>query len=332
MTDTMNIAYASADNYAPVLGTSIYSLCKNNADADIHIYVLDYEISEENKERLRRTVQAYGKQIDFVSLTEKLVFLSGRVGAYGNEGLKGFVTYAYCFLADLLPDIRRILYLDCDTLVNASLAPLYNTVLEGEHFVGEAPDALRREYKKVIALPDEAIYYNSGCVLMDLERWRQHGASEILLKAIESGWNYPLADQDLMVTCLYRYIQTLSPIYNYLSQYFLYSGREAAFVLGIDYFSAHADDFAAGYKAALLYHFCGNTFIRPWFRNSRHPLKSLYDSYYYGSEWRDVPQAEFKEKPEYRIQYLLFRFAPRPIFLLLSRLMQRLFIFLQYNK
>ncbi|MBQ2315005.1 MAG: glycosyltransferase family 8 protein [Treponema sp.] len=332
MTDCVNIAYACADNYAPVLGVSLYSLCKNNAGTNLHVYVLDYEISDENKERLRRTVQAYGKEIDFVPLKETLSFLSRHVGSYGSDGLEGFICYAYCFIAELLPEIRRMLYLDCDTLVTGDISGAYNFALDKDRFIGECPDAVRCEYKKVIGLPPEAVYYSSGCILLDLDGWRNHGASDILLREIKSGRQFPLCDQDLMVTSLYEHIQPMPVKYNYLSQYFLYSGKDAAFVLGLDYFARHAQEFDGGSGAAVLYHFCGNTFIRPWFRNSHHPLKALYDRYYYESEWKDVEQRSFKEKPEYAVQYLLFRYAPRPLFLLLSFLMQRFFMLLQYGK
>lgn len=50
----MNIVYSSSDSYAPIAGVSIMSLLHNNTDADeINIYMIDNNISDENKRDLR---------------------------------------------------------------------------------------------------------------------------------------------------------------------------------------------------------------------------------------------------------------------------------------
>ena len=53
----MNVVYSSSDSYAPIAGVSIMSLLHNNTDADeINIYMIDNNISDENKKRFENMV------------------------------------------------------------------------------------------------------------------------------------------------------------------------------------------------------------------------------------------------------------------------------------
>ena len=102
------------------------------------------------------------------------------------------------------------------------------------------------------------------------------------------------------------------------------------FVFGINYHDNCLKK-AFAFNDIKIFHFCGNTFIRPWFKNSLHPAKKLYDSFYYDSPWKDIPQKMFNMKIEYKLQYLFFKYMPKPIFLFLSLLMQRLFMLIEYH-
>ena len=50
---TMNVMYASDDNYAEIMGVSILSLLQSNKDVQkIRIYIIEDAISESNKNNL----------------------------------------------------------------------------------------------------------------------------------------------------------------------------------------------------------------------------------------------------------------------------------------
>lgn len=60
----MNVVYSSSDSYAPIAGVSIMSLLHNNTDADeINIYMIDNNISDENKKRFENMVDKFGRNI-----------------------------------------------------------------------------------------------------------------------------------------------------------------------------------------------------------------------------------------------------------------------------
>ena len=63
----MNVVYSSSDSYAPIAGVSICSLLKNNTDADeINIYMIDNNISAENKQRFENLANEYKRNIIFI--------------------------------------------------------------------------------------------------------------------------------------------------------------------------------------------------------------------------------------------------------------------------
>ena len=60
----MNIVYYSSDLFSEMCGVAIQSLCENNKDADdINIYVVEDNISDENKKRLNNIVQHFSRKI-----------------------------------------------------------------------------------------------------------------------------------------------------------------------------------------------------------------------------------------------------------------------------
>ena len=68
----MNIVYYSSDLFSEMCGVAIQSLCENNKDADdINIYVVEDNISDENKKRLNNIVQHFSSKIFFIKKPEQ---------------------------------------------------------------------------------------------------------------------------------------------------------------------------------------------------------------------------------------------------------------------
>ena len=95
-------------------------------------------------------------------------------------------------------------------------------------------------------------------------------------------------------------------------------------VMNKDYYKNNPEKIA-------IYHFAGNTFTRPWFENSKHPLKKIYDKYYYASPWANKKQKRFKIIPEDEIQFLCYRILPQSINAVVASIMQTIFMKIQYK-
>ena len=104
----------------------------------------------------------------------------------------------------LLPEERRVLYLDCDTIVRQDIGELFDLDLGGCLLAAVLePDKSR----------DGRRYYNAGVLLMDLDALRASGkVAEMVSAANYRRWGLP--DQDVLNACCSRQTLALDPAYN----------------------------------------------------------------------------------------------------------------------
>lgn len=109
--------------------------------------------------------------------------------------------YARLFLEELLPaDVQRVIYVDCDLLFERDIRDLWTTELD-DATIGAVDnryweDSTRHQKRLGLAEPR---YFNSGVLLIDLERWRGRGIGERALKfAEDAGERLILHDQDAL--------------------------------------------------------------------------------------------------------------------------------------
>lgn len=299
------VVYACDANYAALTAISAVSLLKHNPGCEI--ILLGCSLLAEAVETVRSRVESRGGRF-------RLLDVSAQIGALRQLGADSYVSYAVysrIFIPELLSgEDGKVLYLDCDTLIADSIDELMATDLSGKP-IALAPDVVHPAYKRVIALPADKPYYNTGVALIDIGEWRRRRCTERLIAELRdpSGPN-PLGDQDIIVRVLNDEIVPLPCRWNYLSQYFLLDRR---------------------LKPAI-YHFSGNTLGRPWYTSSRHPLRGEYRR---AAREADLPEAAEQIRPmpmEYRIQYWLFKLLPGALFRPLCSLMYRVHILLTYQK
>lgn len=304
MSNSLEIIYASDDNYAGLTAISAVSLLKHNPHA--HIHLLGCDLRQASIDLVKSRVERHGGTFTYLDASPAI----DRLKAIGATSYVSYAVYARIFIPDLLPTATgKVLYLDCDTLVAGPLGELFAADLHG-HPLALAPDVIHPAYKRVISLPDDRPYYNSGVMLMDLAAWRSARCSERLTEELfhPRGAN-PLGDQDIIVRALNADIEPLDLRWNFLSQYFLLRRKDSP----------------------AIYHFSGNTLGRPWFTSSRHPMRESYRQAAAEAELAEVAEQVRPMAVEYKIQYWLHRILPKPLFALANDLMLRTHIRLTYG-
>ena len=76
-----------------------------------------------------------------------------------------------------------MLYLDGDIVVKKSIRELWNLEFHGK-IIGALMDAFSKPYRSNIDLEPDDIMFNSGVMLIDLEKWRRNDIEKKLLKFI----------------------------------------------------------------------------------------------------------------------------------------------------
>ncbi len=177
------IFFSCDDNYIPFLSVAIRSMIDNACKKyDYAIYILNAGIKEENRSRITAMFAKSAKnvRIEFTDVTDEAKTL-GEV-----LHLRDYYTasiYFRLFIPKLFPNYKKAIYLDSDIVVTGDISELYFTELGG-NLVGAVSDDVIASRDTFIDYAergcgiDHGEYFNSGVLLMNLEKMRTEGLGE----------------------------------------------------------------------------------------------------------------------------------------------------------
>lgn len=181
-TDRIPIFLISDERYAPCLAVTLLS-CVLHTKHPLDFVVLDGGIAAPTQQALRGMLQKQAPlcTLEFYRVDSSLFEAMPDIAHFSRHAY-----YRY-LIPQLKPDIKKALYIDCDILVQADIAELFELPLSG-HCLGAAPyryekmplDAATKGHKlwaaklkKKLGLPENHIYFNSGILLLDCEAMRR---------------------------------------------------------------------------------------------------------------------------------------------------------------
>lgn len=196
--DSINIVLASDNNYAQhvaIVAASI--LC--NTQAKVCFHILSDGISQQKVDLIQRTIDSLGGQLSVYDLSSYQCF--------DNLFTSGHISKAAYFrldIANILPmDVDKVIYMDVDLLVLQDIAELWKCDLQGKPLAA-VPDygimaskRLMKQKHQVLGISMDSLYFNSGVVIMDLKKWREHNYAEQVIKLAAEG-DLPHHDQDAL--------------------------------------------------------------------------------------------------------------------------------------
>lgn len=289
MRDELNLVWAADDNYAFLAGVSLTSALINNQDYEaINVWILDDRISAEEKERLKCCVAQFDRNIFFLD-TEKGLDRIKKLNARSWGQAKSYSAYSRLFLADMLQEynVKRAIYIDCDIVFDGSMREIAECNL-GNKPLAMAIDYNRLEIRKLLNLNLNDRYYNSGLVVMDIERWKECQCTERILEHMTNvGANYPFVDQDLINCVLKNEIALLPLKYNVNPRVMQYSYKHLCKIYGMNeknYYSKSEYDEVRKEKP-VGYHCSDPASGRPWEENSNHIYAEIWNHYFEKSVW-----------------------------------------------
>lgn len=207
------IIIAFTPSYITPAATTLQSILDTlSTDTSLEVICLvDELLSEENMALLRMLDRDGLGRICYRQLP-----MGDRLrGLYVDERYSTVANYRL-FVAELLPEWDRVIYLDCDIIVRQDLASLYYSTCLGDNYVaGIAEAATEWQHQRYLALgcdPDQ--YINSGFLILNLEQMRKEQVSQRFEKILREASYLEFPDQDtLNIVCQGR-IHYLAPRYN----------------------------------------------------------------------------------------------------------------------
>lgn len=284
----MNLLYTFDNNYVQHAIASMVSICRTNSwDKDLTFYALIDSLTEKNLHVLKSLADSYPCT---VITTEINGFMSSFIPGFDTKGWNE-VIMARLLVNRFIPhDIDRILYLDGDTIVRGSLKEIWETDLE-EYCVGAVVEpTVSKETKRRLGL-ENSLYFNSGVLLIDLNRWREKQIEEKLLSlCAHNGNKLTAGDQDALNMTLGGSFKVLSPTYNYANSFYYYPYRIIAESEKSSEFISERE-FRSIQTNPIIVHYLGED--RPWRRGNTHRFASDY--------WKNVelsPYAPYATEEE----------------------------------
>ncbi len=293
-----HIVYASDDKFAEILGVSLVSLYENSKDMDeIVVYILDSGITDDNKQKLLSVCKFY-KRRDVVFIPGKNISEKLSMNVAVDRG--SLSQYARLFVSSDLPqELNRVLYLDCDIVVMRSIRELWNLDLQGKT-IGALMDAFSRYYRKNLDLEPDDIMFNSGVMLIDLEKWRRKNVESRLFEFIKAkNGRIQQGDQGALNAVLSYDTYCFKPRFNSVTIFYDFTYKEM-----LTYRKPPEFYFAEQIREAVenpsIIHFT-TSFLskRAWMKGCEHRYVGEWLRYKSMSPWKDEPLWE-DNRPQWK--------------------------------
>jgi lipopolysaccharide biosynthesis glycosyltransferase len=261
--EEINVVFATDDAWAAYAGAAILSVCSSSPpDERFAFHVLTLGLSQENTQKFSELEKQIGRQIS--------IYLIDSV-AIGLPAAKNYVQTCYLriFVAELLPHLDKVIYLDCDLTVIKPLRELYDIDIS-ERAAAAASERLgihrdlNKEYCKSLGISEPNKYFNAGVMMLNLTFWRENAVGARCVtwfeKYAEVG---QYADQDALNFLLQGKVLMIPSSWNLTT-----------WIVKAALYQRLRGEFRSDVKNAAIVHFTGDR--KPWRRELRIPFASIF--------------------------------------------------------
>lgn len=199
------IVMSSSNEYVPFLATLLKSIQVNSSpDRNYDFIIFSNQIRKENKQILKEMFNNNPNiSLRFINASRYLSSRNFHTAMHVTP-----MTYLRLAMLDVLNHYDKTIYLDCDVVVNADIADLYDTDLDG-YMIGAAIDTVMAGWcntkdnphikynEKTIGLKKKFSYFNAGIIVVNIKEFsKKYTSSELLDLAASRKWKW--FDQDVL--------------------------------------------------------------------------------------------------------------------------------------
>lgn len=276
------VVFATDNNYAPMTGVALYSMMVNaSPDYFYDVYIFNTNLSGEHKRRLEN-LSNENTRVQVTDVKEHM-FVQER---HTSNHLSIEAVYRL-LIPDVLPEYKKVMYLDGDIVVTGDIAEFYASDIEGyvlgaiHEPIYDWTDQYWREHLNL----HYADAFNSGIILINTEQFRKEKIKEKCIRLLEDDWMKPkkvfeYLDQDVLnITCSGK-VKFLSPVWNLQCQMYIRDIKKI--------YDEYAEEFEQAHKDPKIIHYAG--LVKPW----KQPEAHLSDVF-----WKYARETDFYEEIVY---------------------------------
>ena len=210
------IACATDSAFVAATITMLYSLLDSNRDERFKVYILDCGLTETEKKEFLKLLE-FDAEIIFRQVG------AGQLTGLYVSGHVSVATYARLFIAELIPEEERVLYLDGDILVRGSLRPVWDFPIQ-DVFVAATRDTGVTDIT-YLGRKDPNSYFNAGVMCVNLFLWRAEDLTFKLKELAQSNkYHFRVWDQDVLNCIVGTRWKDFGPRFNYTTHEFYRKG------------------------------------------------------------------------------------------------------------
>jgi len=219
--------------------------------------------------------------------------------------------YARLFVSSALPEeVKRVLYLDCDIIINRSLVELWNIDMHGKT-IAALKDAFSKWYRMNIDLEPKDIMFNSGVMLIDLKRWKEQKVEARLLQFIHGKkGRIQQGDQGALNAVLSHDTYCFEPRFNSVTIYYDFSYKEILTYRKPPEFYSERQIKEAVENPVIIHFTTSFLSRRPWVEGCQHKYVSEWKRYKAMGSWKDEPLWEDNRPKWKKIEIKIYRWLP----------------------
>lgn len=201
--DRINIVLNTDSQYVVHCCTMLSSLFENNINSKFNIHVISGGLTGPCISDIKNLVEEKYNQKLYLYIidSEELYYFP----KYKNSHISEAANYRLFVDKILPPYIDKVLYLDCDLIVNNSLEPLWSIDISDcpiaaveDMWSGKDDNYIRLGYDKKYG------YFNSGVLLVNLKWWRENNICNKFVEYLKCHDKLKFVDQDILNGMFYN--------------------------------------------------------------------------------------------------------------------------------
>lgn len=290
----MEIVCATDGHYLRHVVAMLESLWLHNPSPDLRVYLIFDSVEPEE---LGKAASHLRQRLPHLCLLQAS---SQSLDGFPVNGHATVATYFRLLLPELLPHaVERVIFVDADTVVTASLSELWDIPLQ-DRMLAAVPEHRLSCHDHGYRFGE---YFNAGVMLIDLDRWRR---SELLSRGREFAIQHPDRlrhwDQDILNHVFAGQWLPLADRWNACPHLF---GLTPGYDIAV-YGRTPAEEEAIA--APGIVHFAGPGRIKPWNALCTHPFRDHYRQVKALTPWASMPLDERPPPPwKQRLDQLIFQ-------------------------
>lgn len=317
-----SIMYATDKTYAYICAASMISMLENNKSVDkIYIYLFSEDLSAIDKNKFYELVNKYGRTLnvieskDFIGMFESYNLPNSRGVGYSN--------YVRLYVPEILLDINKIIYMDCDTIVLGGLQELYDIEIE-TYACAAACDWGSARANLPFGRPLSELYFNSGVMVINMKYCREMNLFEKSigdLKEYDISKTATMTDQDIINYSFHKHIKKISIKYNVPVDCRLFSPKWLKYMNEKNENTYYSDEeINMALRSPVILHYCLSQIIRPWYLNSNDKKTDVWKHYFEMTPWHDERRLNCPISAKRKIIMFAVKYFPEPLYAFLRKM------------